>query len=290
MQSSLSIKAAKVTIEEEKSGELRCDGGQSIYIEDAEWTYDMFKWRNLLFQPNYRNLLYIPGKAIGLCTYDVTENVKRRCHAKDKCEMKATRAFLNDKCNYWMELNVKYTCVDCAEARRKRELEEENLKVVDDEMRGSKSVENFSRSKRPKTQFLTTIAAVHYFCNLSKRLSRTPGCPHDDFVTKHIDSQNPNSVDGAVMFAIQSQFTRTSSGSRETPFNSVFIGNTGFFVDSTDPNMCVFLSPLPKYNCQPTNDPGGWTCTYCTEVIATHRISDGHYMHDQDYPLGSVLC
>lgn len=243
------INAESITIYEDSPDQIQCLSGHKIFVKSASWTYDMLKLKNG-FIPNWRNPLFLVGKAIDLCTYDVTTKIKNKCHAKQTCELAGSRAETNDECNYWMKLDVEYDCIDCTQITRRR--------------RGI----SFDFNAMP----------IEYFCNSVARvppIQRSNSCPSQRFESKHLCTRGANNDANAVMFAIQANQARGNSNLAQTTLNTVFISQTAMAYNFIYPNSCEFKWRASKYDC--TYSVGTWSCNYMGEVIATHDLSTGHY-------------
>lgn len=249
------INADSITIYEDSPDQIQCLSGHKIFIKSASWTYDMLKLKNG-FNINWRNPMFLFGKAINLCTYDVTAKIKDKCHAKETCQLAGSRAETNDECNYWMKLDVEYDCIDCTQITSGRH--------------------------RRGIPFAINAIPTSYFCDL---LATVPpiqwsnSCPSQRFESKHLCTRGANDEANAAMFATQANSARGTSNLSQPYLNSVFINHTAMQYNLISPNSCVFRSRASKYDCTYSSQTGigTWSCNYMGEVIATHDLSTGHY-------------
>lgn len=96
-----------ISVKEGDTFVLNC-GNLQIFIESAEWTYEMGNPENLS-KRDFRTLIYLFGKLFKMCTYDRSQVVKNKCHGR-YCEFKVDRTTFGNDCDYVMELNVEYSC------------------------------------------------------------------------------------------------------------------------------------------------------------------------------------
>ncbi|CAG9808665.1 unnamed protein product [Chironomus riparius] len=248
------------TINEGEHDHFECPSNQPIYVEYGKWTYNKLNWRNG-FIPNWRNYFFLWGNLIGMCTYDVTEAVKKMCNGKSNCEIDGNRISLHsDECNYWMKLIVTYECLDCSEYENKKKGSDDHEHLRFKRQYGSKAA--------TCTAHFLAFAAVGFQNNRNNHRF----CPNQTFVDKHVCSHCQSNSD-VVNFAIHVANLRNQHNYKPTNINSVFVGNPTYTQAGT---LCKFYSALPKYNCHYGTIT--WTCYKETnDVRASHQLISGHY-------------
>lgn len=264
----------KEIVEVRRKTSLSCNGkDERLYISSAEWTYDMSwsGWMNYwrFWVPEYRNLAFSFGKLFKMCTYEVTDKIKSRCHGENNCNIFATKhLFKHNSCTYDMILKIDYKCVPCKpnNNNKRRRL----------------------RLKRLKRSF--SFSPAKFYCDLTVRLPKpknpssskkcSSSCPNTSFNMKHVCTRHSgDNVNSAAMFAIQVQNLRFYGQTSPTNINTVFIAQAPVCYQRSG-NYCSFTVRQSKYDCVKRNN---WSCVYRGQVIATHDINTGHYFPNMDH-------
>lgn len=95
-------------VEENQLFSIQCAPNQAINIKSAVWTYNQAKVENY-FTLNIRNFVFLWGKHVGICKYDVQRFLNARCNFQHRCSFTALRETFGD-CGYDMFLKVEYEC------------------------------------------------------------------------------------------------------------------------------------------------------------------------------------
>lgn len=244
---------------------IKCGNNQVIQIDNALWQYDRANIKNM-FTPNVRNMAYLWGPYVGVCTWNVKDRLSWVCdHSKGDCKIKPTRKGFGECCCgldwsiccYNMFLKVDYTCVDCPNNRRRR---------------------------RSTINSIDSIAfKCEQYYGFGQNIKRFNTCPHVNFIDKHImNSLYENSEAGARAFAHMIDYRRLwqLTSVKNTPYvQSLFYTPSMSYEERGD--LCFFAWAARKYQCTWTG--GDWHCRAAGIVRAFHNKNlDGHYMQELD--------
>lgn len=263
------IDSISLEVDENVEMSIKCENNQAIQIDDAVWQYRRTSIKNM-FTPNVRNLSYMWGPYVGVCTWNIKERLSWVCdraHNNGECTIKPTRKGFGEcccgidwsLCCYDMFLKVDYTCIQCPNNRRRR---------------------------RSNSSRINSIDSPAYICEkyfgFGQNIKRDKTCPHVNFVDKHVMTpQYENSEAGARAFAHITDYRRLwqLTSVKNTPNVQSLFYAPGTY--ETDGDLCIFHRPANKYQCNWTGDD--WRCRDAGRVRATHSISlNGHYLANLD--------
>lgn len=96
---------------EEEPFTIKCPAPRGIEIRSAKWQYKRDSLKNL-FTKNIRFPAFPVGRYFGMCKWDVTDYLRKKCSCRTECGFIPERTMFGD-CGYKMYLEIKFVCVRC---------------------------------------------------------------------------------------------------------------------------------------------------------------------------------